>query len=74
MILLADEHDPIRNPGAKPSSCLLSAFHGPAKPGDAPASGHVSHDGHAYSCKDPTTMGESFHVFFAIDKSVYNFF
>jgi hypothetical protein len=60
--LSGEEHDPNVNHGAVPSMCLLPLFHPPCLPEDAPALGHISHDGHAYNCKNPAVMRRSFHM------------
>jgi hypothetical protein len=59
---LGVEHDPIATLGAVASYCTLPLFHQPADPATSIALGHVSHDGHAYTCKNPMTMQKSFHV------------
>ncbi|KAG8836422.1 hypothetical protein FRC18_011419 [Serendipita sp. 400] len=64
-----DEHDSTVNPGAVSSYCILPIFHPPADLAKAPALGHVSRDGHAYSCKNPALMQRSYHIFFVLDKS-----
>ncbi|KIM22922.1 hypothetical protein M408DRAFT_331422 [Serendipita vermifera MAFF 305830] len=60
------EHDGNENSGAVPSFCVLPLFHGPPDPNDAPTSGHISHDGHVYRCKN---LARSFHIFFVLDHS-----
>lgn len=64
-----EEHDASINPGAVDSYCTLSLFHGPAKPEDTPGLGHISHDGHAFTCKNPALMQKSYHILFALDRS-----
>ncbi len=61
-IVQGDEHNPDSNRGAVPSHSVLPMFHAPADPSDAPVMGHVSLDGHAYSCKNPAQMQRSYHM------------
>ncbi|PVF98363.1 hypothetical protein CPB86DRAFT_733118 [Serendipita vermifera] len=64
-----EEHDSSINPGAVDSYCTLPLFHGPARPEDTPGLGYISHDGHAFACKNPVLMQKSYHIFFALDRS-----
>ncbi|KIM19859.1 hypothetical protein M408DRAFT_334238 [Serendipita vermifera MAFF 305830] len=63
------EHLGDENSGAIPSFCVLPLFHGTPGPDDIPTLGHISHDGHAYKCKNPALMQRSFHIFFVLDHS-----
>ncbi|KIM22917.1 hypothetical protein M408DRAFT_332686 [Serendipita vermifera MAFF 305830] len=63
------EHDGDENSGAVPSFCVLPLFHGTPDLDNTPTLGHISHDGHAYKCKNPALMQRSFHIFFVLDHS-----
>lgn len=57
-----EEHKPDINLEAAPSYCTLPLFHPHADLADAPPSGHVSYDGHAYLCKNPALLQKSYHM------------
>ncbi|KAL5513533.1 hypothetical protein ACEPAH_3932 [Sanghuangporus vaninii] len=63
------EHQETATNAAQPSYCTLPIFHPRAVLSQAPAGGHVSDDGHAFSCKNPAVLTQAFHVIFAIDRS-----
>ncbi|KAF5381827.1 hypothetical protein D9757_008331 [Collybiopsis confluens] len=53
---------------AQSSYCILPMFHPPAAFNNA-GMGHISNDGHHFSCKNPTVLQQAFHVMFIIDRS-----
>ncbi|KAI6143615.1 hypothetical protein BKA82DRAFT_2416446 [Pisolithus tinctorius] len=54
----------------QPSYCTLAMFHQPSDPhGAAPAIGHVSNDGHHFTCRNPVVMQHAYHVIFIADRS-----
>ncbi|KAL5492779.1 hypothetical protein ACEPAI_4226 [Sanghuangporus weigelae] len=63
------EHQETATNAAQPSYCTLPIFHPRAVLSQTPAGGHVSDDGHAFSCKNPAVLTQAFHVIFAIDRS-----
>ncbi|KIK55622.1 hypothetical protein GYMLUDRAFT_76385 [Collybiopsis luxurians FD-317 M1] len=62
------EHAATATSAAQPSYCILPMFHPPAAFNDA-GMGHISNDGHHFSCKNPTVLQQAFHVIFVIDRS-----
>ncbi|KAI6111762.1 hypothetical protein EV401DRAFT_1987972 [Pisolithus croceorrhizus] len=47
----------------QPSYCTLPMFHRPSDPhGAAPAIGHISNDGHHFTCRNPVVMQQAYHV------------
>ncbi|KAG1848072.1 hypothetical protein DFJ58DRAFT_746884 [Suillus subalutaceus] len=64
------EHSAAQGNAAQPSFCTLPLFHVPMDPNNAPATlGHVSNDGHFFSCRNPVVMQQAFHVIFVADRS-----
>jgi hypothetical protein len=64
------EHLATETAPGKPSYCTLPMFHLPQSAGDpADGVGHVSHDGHKFSCENPAVVQQAFHVIFVIDRS-----
>ncbi|KAI6101023.1 hypothetical protein EDD16DRAFT_1526092 [Pisolithus croceorrhizus] len=54
----------------QPSYCTLPMFHRPSDPhGAAPAIGHISNDGHHFTCRNPVVMQQAYHVIFVADRS-----
>ncbi|KAI5994324.1 hypothetical protein EDD15DRAFT_789522 [Pisolithus albus] len=54
----------------QPSYCTLPMFHQPSDPhGAAPAIGHISNDGHQFTCRNPVVMQQAYHVIFVADRS-----
>ncbi|KAI6035782.1 hypothetical protein EDC04DRAFT_2880315 [Pisolithus marmoratus] len=55
---------------SRPSYCTLPMFH-PAADANAvaPAVGHISNDGHHFTCRNPAVMQQAFHVIFVADRS-----
>ncbi|PVF98364.1 hypothetical protein CPB86DRAFT_797339 [Serendipita vermifera] len=66
---VGENHKPELNPDARPSFCTLPLFHKPADGTNAPSPGHVSVDGHAYTCKNPADIQSAFHIIFVLDRS-----
>ncbi|KAG8924163.1 hypothetical protein FRC02_010615 [Tulasnella sp. 418] len=64
------EHEATSSAPARPSFCILPIFH-PPQPLDwtGVGNGYVSKDGHAFSCANPNTLRQSFHVIFVLDRS-----
>ncbi|TFY77300.1 hypothetical protein EWM64_g6712 [Hericium alpestre] len=64
------EHAATATAPAQPSFCTLPMFHPPQNPNTAVAGmGHISNDGHQFSCRNPVVMQQAFHVIFVIDRS-----
>ncbi|KAG8956419.1 hypothetical protein FRC03_010886, partial [Tulasnella sp. 419] len=64
------EHEATSSAPARPSFCTLPIFHPPQPPDWTGAgNGYVSGDGHAFSCVNPNTMNQAFHVIFVLDRS-----
>ncbi|KAF8124364.1 hypothetical protein EV363DRAFT_1227517 [Boletus edulis] len=54
-----------------PSFCILPLFHAPMSASNtAPPQGHISSDGHQYTCKNPGSVQQPFHIIFLIDRSM----
>ncbi|KAG8952848.1 hypothetical protein FRC03_012004, partial [Tulasnella sp. 419] len=64
------EHEATLSAPERPSFCTLPIFH-PPQPLDwaGAGNGYVSADGHAFSCVNPSTMHQAFHVIFVLDRS-----
>ncbi|TDL23181.1 hypothetical protein BD410DRAFT_839090 [Rickenella mellea] len=62
------EHEATASRPAQPSYCTLPVFHPPQRVNPS-GLGHVSNDGHAFTCKNPSVMQQAFHVIFVIDQS-----
>ncbi|CCA69205.1 hypothetical protein PIIN_03105 [Serendipita indica DSM 11827] len=60
-----ESHDSSVDPSAKESHCTLPLFHPPALP---PIEGHVSSEGHVYTCPAHGSL-QRFHIFLALDRS-----
>ncbi|KAF5381812.1 hypothetical protein D9757_008326 [Collybiopsis confluens] len=56
------EHAATATNSAQPSYCILPMFHPPAALNN-PGMGHISNDGHHFSCKNPTVLQQAFHVY-----------
>ncbi|THH11646.1 hypothetical protein EW145_g511 [Phellinidium pouzarii] len=65
------EHRATATSAAQPSYCNLPIFHQAATLTQVPSGGvgHVSNDGHVFSCKNPAILSQAFHVIFVIDRS-----
>ncbi|KAG9090109.1 hypothetical protein FRC06_001223 [Ceratobasidium sp. 370] len=63
------EHEATATTAANPSYCTLPIFHDPQAQQPAPATGHVSLDGHSFNCQNPSRFHQAYHIVFAIDSS-----
>jgi len=64
------EHSATASGPAQPSYCTSPLFHAPqAQPNRSVGLGHISSDGHTFSCRNPAVMQQAFHVIFVIDRS-----
>ncbi|KAG9087788.1 hypothetical protein FRC06_002366, partial [Ceratobasidium sp. 370] len=63
------EHEATATTAANPSYCTLPIFHDPQAQQPAPATGHVSLDGHSFNCQNPARFHQAYHIVFAIDSS-----
>ncbi|KAF8685043.1 hypothetical protein RHS04_00827 [Rhizoctonia solani] len=63
------EHEASATAQANPSYCILPIFHAPEAQQPAPPTGHVSIDGHAFDCQNPSRMNQAYHILFVIDSS-----
>ncbi|PVF98358.1 hypothetical protein CPB86DRAFT_758529 [Serendipita vermifera] len=55
--------------GGTESYCTLPLFHAPACAEDTPPNGHISYDGHAFTCRNPALEQRPYHIFFTLDCS-----
>ncbi|KAG9079434.1 hypothetical protein FRC06_007726 [Ceratobasidium sp. 370] len=62
------KHEATTTAPANPSHCTLSIFHRPQGQQPAPTSGHVSLDGHAFNCQNPSRLHQAYHIVFVIDR------
>ncbi|QRW25749.1 cytochrome P450 family protein [Rhizoctonia solani] len=56
------EHEASATAQANPSYCILPIFHAPEAQQPAPPTGHVSIDGHAFDCQNPSRMNQAYHM------------
>ncbi|KAH7337773.1 hypothetical protein B0J17DRAFT_573266 [Rhizoctonia solani] len=63
------EHEASATAPANPSHCTLPIFHAPEPQHPAPPTGHISIDGHAFDCQNPSRMHQAYHIIFVIDSS-----
>ncbi|KAG8713463.1 hypothetical protein FRC11_012070, partial [Ceratobasidium sp. 423] len=63
------EHEATATTAANPSYCTLPMFHQPEPQQPAPLTGHVSRDGHAFDCQNPSRLHQAYHIVFVIDSS-----
>ncbi|CAE6496426.1 unnamed protein product, partial [Rhizoctonia solani] len=63
------EHEATATTAATPSHCSLPIFHPPEPQQPAPMTGHVSRDGHAFDCQNPSRLHQAYHIVFVIDSS-----
>ncbi|CAE6468707.1 unnamed protein product, partial [Rhizoctonia solani] len=63
------EHEATTTTTANPSHCTLPMFHPPEPQQPAPPTGHVSRDGHAFNCQNPSRLHQAYHIVFVIDSS-----
>ncbi|KAF8340910.1 hypothetical protein F5887DRAFT_1062589 [Amanita rubescens] len=60
--------------GGKPAThsfCILPLFHAPLSTSRAqPNQGYISRDGHQFSCRNPASVQQPFHIIFLIDRSM----
>lgn len=63
------EHEATATTAANPSHCTLPIFHPPEPQQPAPLTGHVSRDGHAFDCQNPSRLHQAYHIVFVIDSS-----
>ncbi|KAG8215117.1 hypothetical protein J3R82DRAFT_8568 [Butyriboletus roseoflavus] len=65
------EHAASGGKPAVPSYCILPLFHAPLSVNNArPKQGYISRDGHEFTCRDPATRQQPFHIVFLIDRSM----
>ncbi|KAF8549818.1 hypothetical protein OG21DRAFT_542691 [Imleria badia] len=56
---------------AVPSFCILPLFHAPLSASSSPLKqGYISRDGHQFTCKNPASVQQPFHIIFLIDRSM----
>ncbi|EUC60520.1 cytochrome P450 family protein, putative [Rhizoctonia solani AG-3 Rhs1AP] len=63
------EHEASATAPANHSYCTLPIFHAPEPQQPAPLAGHISIDGHAFDCQNPSRMNQAYHILFVIDSS-----
>ncbi|KAF9228234.1 hypothetical protein BS17DRAFT_850512 [Gyrodon lividus] len=64
------EHAATAGKPAAPSYCILPLFHSPLNPNSTrPKQGYVTNDGHQFTCLNPASIQQAFHVIFLIDRS-----
>ncbi|KAI0723140.1 hypothetical protein C8Q76DRAFT_671490 [Earliella scabrosa] len=65
------EHNATAQGAAQPSYCTLPILHPRQRLDQSPPGGlgHISNDGHAFSCRNPAVLRQAFHVIFVIDRS-----
>ncbi|CAE6410592.1 unnamed protein product [Rhizoctonia solani] len=63
------EHEATATTAANPSYCTLPIFHQPEPQQPAPLTGHVSRNGHAFECQNPSRLHQAYHIVFVIDSS-----
>ncbi|KAF8726080.1 hypothetical protein AX14_008092 [Amanita brunnescens Koide BX004] len=65
------EHAASGGKPATPSFCILPLFHAPLGAGRTrPDQGYISRDGHQFSCRNPASVQQPFHIIFLIDRSM----
>ncbi|KEP46929.1 von willebrand factor type A domain protein, partial [Rhizoctonia solani 123E] len=62
------EHEATATSAANPSHCTLPIFHAP-EPQVATPTGHISVDGHSFTCQNPSRLHQAYHIIFVIDSS-----
>ncbi|KAJ1300985.1 hypothetical protein OPQ81_003409 [Rhizoctonia solani] len=62
------EHEGTATTAANPSYCTLHMFHAPEPQGVA-VTGHISLDGHYFTCQNPSRLHQAYHIVFVIDSS-----
>ncbi|KAJ1300981.1 hypothetical protein OPQ81_003405 [Rhizoctonia solani] len=63
------EHEATETTGANPSYCILPMFHSPEPQQPDALTGHISRDGHAFNCQNPSRLHQTYHIVFVIDSS-----
>ncbi|KDN38013.1 hypothetical protein RSAG8_09786, partial [Rhizoctonia solani AG-8 WAC10335] len=63
------EHEATATNAAIPSYCTLPIFHPPEPQQQVALTGHVSRDGHAFDCQNPSRLHQAYHIIFVIDSS-----
>ncbi|CEL64058.1 hypothetical protein RSOLAG1IB_11042 [Rhizoctonia solani AG-1 IB] len=56
------EHEATTTTAANPSHCTLPMFHPPEPQQPVPPAGHVSRDGHAFNCQNPSRLHQAYHM------------
>ncbi|KAF8685038.1 hypothetical protein RHS04_00828 [Rhizoctonia solani] len=56
------EHEAMATTAANPSYCTLPIFHQPEPQQPIPPIGHVSRDGHAFNCQNPSRLHQAYHM------------
>ena len=64
LVRIGSEHLATDTAPRQPSYCTLPMFH-PVQSADEPIDGvgHVSYDGHQFSCENPAVVQQAFHVY-----------